>query len=176
MHVHHSRGGAVLRGGHLRATLLIFALFLVLVFLEEKKGTETESLNLCVCVCLCKFTHVRAPVPGEWNEYFIPLTHFGASKSLEGSPWSAFEHIPQGASLALLFFGCAQGIWKFMGQGSNPNHSSNPSHCSRTTGSLTLHHKRTQGLTCFGVKEPCGREAARAGLGMGPAPAGTPTS
>ena len=42
----------------------------------------------------------------------------------------------------LFFFGCAHGKWKFPGQGSNPWHTSNPSHCSDNTGSLTCCTKR----------------------------------
>lgn len=48
VHVHHPRGGAVLRRGHLRATLLIFAFFLGLVFLEET--TEQKPSHYVVCV------------------------------------------------------------------------------------------------------------------------------
>ena len=36
-----------------------------------------------------------------------------------------------------LFFGCIHGIWKSLGQGSNPHHSHYLSHCSDNTGSLT---------------------------------------
>ena len=35
------------------------------------------------------------------------------------------------------FFGLAHSLWKFLGQGWNPWHSSNPSHCGDNTGSLT---------------------------------------
>ena len=35
------------------------------------------------------------------------------------------------------FSGQAWGTWKFLGRGSNPSHSSNLSHCSDNTGSLT---------------------------------------
>ena len=42
-----------------------------------------------------------------------------------------------------IFFGCAYGMWKFQGQGMNPHHSSNPSHCSDKASSLTLCHKGT---------------------------------
>ena len=38
--------------------------------------------------------------------------------------------------VSLGFFGCTHSIWKFLGQGSNPNHSSGPSHCSDIPGSL----------------------------------------
>ena len=38
---------------------------------------------------------------------------------------------------AFLFFGHAHGMWKFLGQGSNPCHSSNLNHCSDITPSLT---------------------------------------
>ena len=42
------------------------------------------------------------------------------------------------------FFGHICGMWKFPGQGSNPCHSSNPSHCSENARSLTCcTHKRT---------------------------------
>lgn len=50
MHVHHPRGGAVLRRGHLGATLLIFALFLVLVLLEEKMEQKPSHHMACACV------------------------------------------------------------------------------------------------------------------------------
>ena len=39
--------------------------------------------------------------------------------------------------VCLFVFGIALGMWKFPGQGSNPCHRSNPSHCSDNTGSLT---------------------------------------
>lgn len=48
VHVHHPRGGAVLRRGHLRATLLILALLLVLVFLEEKMEQKPSHPMKCV--------------------------------------------------------------------------------------------------------------------------------
>ena len=35
------------------------------------------------------------------------------------------------------FFGCAHGMWKFLGQGSNPRYNSDPSHCNDSEGSLT---------------------------------------
>ena len=35
------------------------------------------------------------------------------------------------------FFGCAHRMWKFLGQGSNPHHSSDQSYCSDCAGSLT---------------------------------------
>lgn len=50
MHVHHPWGGAVLRRGHLRATLLIFAFFLVLVLLEEKMEQKLSHHIVCACV------------------------------------------------------------------------------------------------------------------------------
>ena len=37
-----------------------------------------------------------------------------------------------------LFFGCAYGAWKFLGQESNPCHSCDQGHCSDDTRSLTL--------------------------------------
>ena len=40
--------------------------------------------------------------------------------------------------VCLLLFGCTSGIGKFPDQGSNPCHSSKPSHCSDNTSSLTL--------------------------------------
>lgn len=91
MHVHHSRGGAVLRCGHLGATLLIFALFLVLVLLEEK--TEQKPSHHLVCAYASK-------PRGREQEYFIRPVHLGACKSPEGSPWPAFESVPLGASPA----------------------------------------------------------------------------
>ena len=35
------------------------------------------------------------------------------------------------------FFGCTHGMWKFLGQGLNLHHDSDPSHCSGDTRSLT---------------------------------------
>lgn len=37
----------------------------------------------------------------------------------------------------VLFYGCARGMWKFLDQGSNPHHSSDLSHSSANTWSLT---------------------------------------
>lgn len=83
VHVHHSRGGAVLRRGHLGATLLIFALFLVLVLLEEKNGAETESPP---CVCICEQAVARGGGAGIF---------YSAS-----SPWSL--QVSRGLSLACI--------------------------------------------------------------------------
>lgn len=91
MHVHHPRGGAVLRRGHLGATLLIFALFLVLVLLEEKMEQKPSHHMACACV--------SKPLGGGMNILFSQFIS-GACKSLEGSPWPAFEHVPLGASPA----------------------------------------------------------------------------
>lgn len=73
MHVHHPRGGAVLRRGHLRAALLIFALLLVLVFLQEEVEQRPSH------------PHVERD-PGGRREGFILLTHLGAPRFPEGSP------------------------------------------------------------------------------------------
>ena len=40
-------------------------------------------------------------------------------------------------NLILFFFGCTRGMWKFVGQESNPNHSSDLSHSSDNAESLT---------------------------------------
>ena len=42
-------------------------------------------------------------------------------------------------SFSLFFFGCVHGMWKFLGQGSNPCHSSSQSYCSDSAGSLTCY-------------------------------------
>ena len=50
------------------------------------------------------------------------------------------------------FFGCAHGMWKFPGQGSNPCHSSDPSCCSDNSQILNLlYHKRTPRMRFFGL-------------------------
>ena len=41
------------------------------------------------------------------------------------------------SSYLFIYFGCTCGMWKFLGLGTNPCHSSNSSHCSDNTGSLT---------------------------------------
>ena len=39
--------------------------------------------------------------------------------------------------LLFFFFPCTHDMWKFLGQGSNPHHSSDPCHCSDNVESLT---------------------------------------
>ena len=41
------------------------------------------------------------------------------------------------ANSVCLFIGCAPGMWKFSGKGSNPHYSCNQSHGSDNAGSLT---------------------------------------
>ena len=72
-----------------------------------------------------------------------------------GSRWSCMgtEHFRGGVTEVgfqfhltltrfILFFGCACGTHKFQGQGLNPCHSSNQSHSSDNTSSLTCHTTR----------------------------------
>jgi hypothetical protein len=70
VHVHHPRRRAVLWSGHLRATLLVLAFLLVLVFLEEKwdrNPVRQSSKSSCVRACLCVRAHT-----GERHKYLIP--------------------------------------------------------------------------------------------------------
>ena len=47
------------------------------------------------------------------------------------------EVLPPFYYLFIYLFGCTQGMWMFPGQGSNMHHSSDPSHSSDHTSSLT---------------------------------------
>ena len=61
------------------------------------------------------------------------------------------KHIVNG-SLFLLpppFFGHSRGIWKFLGQGSNLSHSSDPSHTSDNARSLTTRPPENSSITFF---------------------------
>ena len=46
-------------------------------------------------------------------------------------------------------FGCTHSMLKFLGQGLNPGHSSNPSRCGENAGSFTHCYKRTPAETRF---------------------------
>lgn len=80
VHVHHPWGRAVLWSGHFRAALLVLALLLVLVFLEEKWDRNPVNhpsmcvfVHACVCVCVslsCVSSHMSGS--GEWHKYLIP--------------------------------------------------------------------------------------------------------
>ena len=47
------------------------------------------------------------------------------------------------------FFGCPHGMWNFLGQGSNPHHSSNPSHSSGNAGATRELQPNPSWNICF---------------------------
>ena len=63
--------------------------------------------------------------------YFLSLLYF-----LQRTHTTLFKYINMHAYL-FFPFGCSCGTWEFLGQGSNPCHSSNPSHSSDNARSLT---------------------------------------
>ena len=77
----------------------------------------------------------------------------GLSQSLAPNVIRLFCCLLSHPILFYLFFGHSHSIWKFLGQGSNPCHSSNPSHCSDTTRFLT--HCATKELQDFIILIQC---------------------
>ena len=69
-----------------------------------------------------------------------PKKQNSAESNLTASAHNTFTFLMQVSLFYLpfffLFFGHTCRMWKLPGQGSNPCHSSNPSHCSDNTGSL----------------------------------------
>ena len=64
------------------------------------------------------------------------IVAFGCTKDLDF--WNTVYIFLLLLVLFIYFFGCACGVWKFLGQGSNLCHSSNLSHCSDNARSLTF--------------------------------------
>ena len=72
------------------------------------------------------------PKPQQWHHQILnPMNHQGTPtlKYLDYT-FILFYFI-------LILFGCTHDMWKFLGQGSNPCHSNDPSHCSDKAKSLT---------------------------------------
>ena len=59
--------------------------------------------------------------------------------SKDDLPWLLVTTFPLSG---VPFLGCAHGMWKFLGQGENPYHSSDPSHCNDNASSLTSYTTR----------------------------------
>ena len=73
--------------------------------------------------------------PGiEPTSAWIPV-RFVICWATAGTPWALFF-------ILFCFFGLAYGTWKFLGQKSNPHHSSNPGGYSDSAGSLTCYATR----------------------------------
>ena len=75
-----------------------------------------------------EFFCITGLFPEVWNiSWTKTLRHF----------WIFVLLLFLGGGVCLFLFGHAYGMWKFLGQGSNPCHSSDPSHHSNSAGTLT---------------------------------------
>ena len=81
--------------------------------------------------------------------YRLATLKSGLYQADVGSPFTLYMYISYHCNVPfiLFYFGYTHSMWKFLGQGSNPHHSSNPSHCLGNARSLT--HCATGELEIF---------------------------
>ena len=101
---------------------------------SEREGGSMDCVQLSLCVILISF-HVLHPWPrrnGAWPQSKPSIPSFVWECSSIGFVSLALLSL----SLFKFSFGYTCSMHKFQGQGLNPCHSSNPSHCNDNTRSL----------------------------------------
>ena len=121
-------------------------------------------------VCQDKARVFLMTVPNSyWKIIFFSYKSSSWTLSLHSGFYAEIQCILLMPFASLFVFGHTHGMWKFLGQEWNWQHSSNPSHCRDSAGSLTCCTIRTPCLSAFEKEEGVNRHSLNSILGWGEA-------